>query len=131
MSHFSAHVGIHFCRDLASSSFSGPDLFDEEVLAKVIVASREDMHLDTQLSLAKVFTLPVFRGARNSARNASSGQSSTAASSPVSTPRGRGRGSSESRGVNRKAFSSPGKARSGKSSPCGTSPSSKRRGFRK
>ena len=38
-------MGIHFCRDLASSSFLGPDLFGEEVLAKVIAASRVDTHL--------------------------------------------------------------------------------------
>ena len=114
LSHFPVHVGLHLRRDLDSSSFSGPYLFDEEVLAKIIAASREDMHLDAQLSLAKVFTLPVFRGARNSDRKASSGQSSAAASS-ASAPRGRGRGSMESRGVNRKASSSPGKACSSKS----------------
>ena len=131
LSHFLARVGLHFHRDLASSSFSGLDLFDEEVLAKVIAASREDTHLNAQLSLAKVFTLPVFRCARNSDRKASSCQDSAAASSPVSMLRGRGRGSSESRGVKRKASSSPGKARSGKSPRCGTSPSSKRPGFRK
>ena len=65
LSHFPLHVGLHFRRDLASSSFSGPDLFDEEVLARIIAASRENSHLDAQLSVAKAFTLPVFRGARN------------------------------------------------------------------
>ena len=95
-------VGIHFHRDLASSSFCGPDLFDEEVLAKVIAASREDTHLDAPLTLAKVFTLPVFCSARNSDRKASSGQSFVAASS-VSAPRGRGGDSTESRGVKQKA----------------------------
>ena len=29
LSHFPSHVRLHFRRDLASSSFSGPDLFDE------------------------------------------------------------------------------------------------------
>ena len=117
LSRFSAHVGLHFRRDLASFSFARPDLFDEEVLARVIAVSREDTHLDTQLSLAKVFsfTLPVFCGARNSDRKASSGQSSAAVSSPVSTPRGRGRGSTEFRSGKRKASSSPGKGRFTKS----------------
>ena len=124
LSHFRAHMGLHFHRDLASFSFAGPDLFDEEVLARVTAASRKDTHLGAQLSRAKVFTLPVFRGARNSDRKASSGQSSASASSPVSTPRGRGRGSTESRSAKRKASSSPGKGRFAKSSLL-----SKRRGF--
>ena len=103
LTHFPVPVGIHFHRDLASSSFCGPDLFDEEVLAKVIAASREDTHLDAPLTLAKVFTLPVFCSARNSDRKASSGQSFVATSSPVSAPRGRGGDSTESRGVKQKA----------------------------
>ena len=131
LSHFPAHVGFHFHRDLASSSFSGPDLFDEEVLARVIAASRETTHLDAQLSLAKVFSLPVFRGARSSDRKASSGQNSAAAASPVSAPRGRGRGSSESQNGKRKASSSPESCRFSKSPHRGTMPLSKQRGFRK
>ena len=35
LSHFLSHVGLHFCKDLVSSSFLGLALFDEEVLAKV------------------------------------------------------------------------------------------------
>ena len=66
MSHFLSHVDLHFRNDLASSSFLGQALFDEEVLARVVAASREDSHLDVQLSIAKAFTLPVFQGARNS-----------------------------------------------------------------
>ena len=58
-------------KDLAS--FSGPHVFDEEVLARVIAASREDSHLDAQLSIAKTFTLPVFRAeAKNPGLKASS-----------------------------------------------------------
>ena len=131
LNHFCAHVGLHFRRDLASSSFSGPDLFNEEVLARVIAASREDTHLDAQLSLAKVFSLPVFRGARSSDRKASSGQNSAAASSPVSASRSRGRGSSESWNGKRKASSSTGRGCFSKSPRRGTLPSSKRLGFRK
>ena len=88
-------MGLHFRRDLAGSSFSGTPLFDEEVSAKVIVASCEDSHLTAQLSIAEAFTHPVFRGARNPDRKASSGQDSGAASSLLSAPRGRGRGHSE------------------------------------
>ena len=131
LSHFPLHVGLHFQRDLAGSSFSGPDLFDEEVLAKVIAASREDSHLDAQLSIAKAFTLPVFQGARNPDWKASSGQESAAAPSSTSASRGRGRGYSDSRGEKRKASSSPGKSRASKSPRRGTSPSSKQRGFLK
>ena len=131
LSHFPVHVGLHFCRDLASSLFLGPYWFDEEVLARVIAASRQDTHLDAQLSLAKGFTLPVFSGARSSDQKASSGQNSAAAASPVSTPRGRGRGSTKSRELGNKISSSPGKGRFSKSPHRGISPSSKWRGFRK
>ena len=55
LSHFPPHVGSHFMKDLASSSFSGPHVFDDELLARVIAASSEDSHLDVQLSMAKVF----------------------------------------------------------------------------
>ena len=55
LSHFPPHVGAHFKKDLASSSFSGPHVFDDEVLTRVIAASREDSHLDAQLSVAKAF----------------------------------------------------------------------------
>ena len=60
LSHFPSHVGPHFKKDLAASSFNGPYVLDDEVLASVIAASREDSHLDAQLSIAKAFTLPVF-----------------------------------------------------------------------
>ena len=73
LSHFLSHVGSHFKRYLASSSFCGPHVFDDEVLARVIAASREDSHLDAQLSIAKAFTLTVFRAeAKNPGRKASS-----------------------------------------------------------
>ena len=49
LSHFPLHVGPHFKKDLAASSFDGPYVFDEGVLASVIAASREDSHLDAQL----------------------------------------------------------------------------------
>ena len=85
LSHFLSHVGPHFKKDLAASSFSGPHVFDDEVLAKVIAASREDSHLDAQLSIAKAFTLPVFRAeAKNTGRKASSGQGSSASSASTS-----------------------------------------------
>ena len=110
-------------------SFSGPDLFDEEVLARVIAASCEDSHLDAQLSVAKAFTLPVFWGARNPDRKASSGQESAATSSSAFAPTGRERSFSESWGAKRKASSSPEKGRSLKSPHHGTLPSIKRPGF--
>ena len=61
LSHFPPHVRSHFKKDLTSSSYGGPHVFDDEVLARVIAASREDSNLDAQLSIAKAFTLPVFR----------------------------------------------------------------------
>ena len=86
--------GPHFKKDLAAASFDVSYVFDDGVLASVIAASREDSHLDAQLSIAKAFTLPVFRAeAKNTGRKASSGQSSSASSASTSGFRGRGRGS--------------------------------------
>ena len=94
LSHFPSHVGSHFKKKLASSSCETPFLFDDKVLAKVIAASREDSNLDAQLSVAKAFTLPVFRGgAKGSGWLASSGRGSSASSASSSGFRGRGRGS--------------------------------------
>ena len=94
--------------------------FDDEVLARVIATSREDSHLDAQLSIAKAFALPVFRAeAKNTGRKASSGQGSSASSASTSGFRGRGRGS-DSGGSKRKA-SSPGCYRSKKSPRRGSS----------
>ena len=124
LSHFPSHAGPHFKKDLAASSFSGPHVFDDEVLARVIAASREDSHLDAQLSIAKAFTLPVFRAeAKNTGRKASSGHGSSTSSS-TSGFRGRGRGS-YSGGSKHKA-SSPGPYQSKKSPRRGSSPASKR-----
>ena len=123
--HFPSHVGAHFKKDLAAASFGGPHVFDDEVLARVIAASREDSHLDAQLSIAKAFTLPVFRvEVKNTGRKASSGQSSSASSASTSGFWGRGRGS-DSGGTKRKA-SSPGRYRSKKPPRSGSSPASKR-----
>ena len=89
LSHFPLHVGPHFKKDLAASSFNGPHVFDDEVLARVIAASREDSHLDAQLLIAKAFTLPVFRAeAKNTGRKASSGQGSSVSSASTSGFRG-------------------------------------------
>ena len=124
LSHFPSHVGPHFKKDLAAASFNGPHVFDDEVLARVIVASREDSRLDAQLSIAKAFTLPVFRAeAKNTGRKASSGQGSSACSASTSGFRGQGRGS-DSGGSKRKA-SSPGRYRNKKSPRRGSSPASK------
>ena len=110
LSHFPLHVGSHFKKDLASSSFTGPHVFDNEVLARVIAASREDSHLDAQLSIAKVFSLPVFcADVKNPGRKASSAQGSSASSASTLGFQGRGRGS-DSGGSKRKA-SSPGRSR--------------------
>ena len=60
LSHFPSHVGTHFRCDLAASSFAGPFLFADDILARVIAACREDLHLDAQLSIAKAFKFPIF-----------------------------------------------------------------------
>ena len=113
-------MGSHFKKDLASS-FSGPHVFDDKVLARVIAASRENSHLDAQLSIAKAFTLPVFHAdAKTSGRKASSAQDSLASSASTSGFRGRGRGS-DSGGSKQKA-SSPGRSRSKKSPRRGSFP---------
>ena len=125
LSHFPPHVGSHFKKDLASSSFGGPHVFDDEVLARVTAASREDSNLDAQLSIAKAFTFPVFRtDMKKSGRKDSSGQDSSVSSASSLGFRGRGRGS-DSGGSKRKA-SSPGCSRKEKSSRRGSSPASKR-----
>ena len=117
LSHFPPHVGSHFKKDLASSSFSGPHVSDNEILARVIAAYREDSNLDAQLFIAKAFTLPVFcADTKKSGRKTSSGQESSASSSGF---RGRGRGS-DSEGWKCKA-SSPGRSCK-KSSRRGSSP---------
>ena len=125
LSHFPLHAGPHFKKDLAAASFNGPHVFDDEVLPRVIAASREDSHLDAQLSIAKAFTLPVFRAeAKNTGWKASSVQGSSVSSASTSGFRGRGRGS-DSGGSKHKA-SSPGCYRSKKSPRRGSSPASKR-----
>ena len=50
LDHFPSHVGLHFRRELAASSFEGSFLFAEDVLARVTVSFQEDSHLDAQLS---------------------------------------------------------------------------------
>ena len=127
LSYFPSHVGIHFPRELVGFFFSGPNLFEEEVLVRVIAASREDSHLYVQLSIARAFSLPVFLGARNPDRKASLQE--FAAASSTSAQRGRERGYLDSRGGKRKASSCPGKSRSSKSPSRGTSLSSKGWGF--
>ena len=130
LSHFPSHVRSHFKEEL-TSSFEIPFLFDDEVLAKVIAASRKDSNLDAQLSIAKVFTLPVFRGgAKNSGWTTSSGLGSSASSASSSGFCGKGRGS-DSSGTKRKTSSGPGWARREKSPRRGSFPSAKRRGSRK
>ena len=122
LSHFPSHVAPHLKKDLAASSFNGPHVFDDEVFARVIAASKEDSHLDAQLSIAKAFTFPVFRAeAENTLRKASSSQGSSASTSGF---RSRDRGS-DSGGSKRKA-SSPGRYRNKKSLRRGSSPASKR-----
>ena len=66
LSHFPLHVGLHFQRDLAGSSFSGPDLFDEEVLAKVIAASREDSSLGCAIIYCESVHPPCVSGCQES-----------------------------------------------------------------
>ena len=131
LSHFPSHVGIHFRKDLAASSFAGPFLFDDEVLARIIASSREDSHLDAQLSIAKAFKLPVFWGAGNADRKASSNQRSEASPSSSSVPRGRGGSNLEDKGAKLKAPPSPRKGRSYKAPRHSASPGKGKRNFRK
>ena len=83
LAHFPSHVGIHFRRDLAASSFEGPLMF-ADVLARVSASFREDSHLDAKLSIAKAFKLPIFRAAGNSDRKASNQRSNAPTSSSSS-----------------------------------------------
>ena len=53
LSHFPAHIGSHFRVQLASSSFNGLFLFDDEVLLTVLTASREDSAVSTNIALTK------------------------------------------------------------------------------
>ena len=92
LSHFPAYVGSHFRALLAASSFAGPNLFEDSVLDKVLVESREYSAVSANLDLVKAVSFPVF-GAARSGQKASSDQPSTAAFSS-SASRGRGRGSS-------------------------------------
>ena len=129
LSYLPPHMRAHFKKDLASS-FSGPHVFDDEVLARVIAASREDSKMDAQLSIAKAFTLPVFRAdTKNPGRKASSGQDSSVSSASSLDFRERGRGS-DSGGSKRKA-SSPGRSCKQKSPHLGSFPASNRRRGRK
>ena len=86
------------------SFFLTSALFVLKVLAMVIAASSEGFPLDAHLSIAQALSLPVFQSARTSVRGFSCGQESVVPSSS-SPPRGRGYGSSESRGGKRNASS--------------------------
>ena len=131
LSHFPSHVGTHFCRDLAASSFEGPFLFEDEVLARVIAASRKDSNLNAQLSIAKAFKFPVFPGFGNSDWKASSGQHSGSSSSSSSASKGKGSEDSEKKGEKRKASSSPSRSCSSKSPKHHSSPGKGKKNFRK
>ena len=102
LSHFPAHIGVHFHSLLAASSFDGPNLFEEEVLSRVLAESREDSAVSANLALVKAVSFPVF-GAAKSGWKASSDQSSSAASSAAAS-RGRGRDSSSDQ--NKKGYPS-------------------------
>ena len=109
LTYFPSHVGVHFRRELAASSLEGSHLFMEDFLARVIASSREDWHLDVQLSVAKAFKLLVFRVAGNADRKVSSNQRSEASASSSSSSRGKGGSVSESKGAKRMFPSSPAK----------------------
>ena len=91
LSHFPARIGPHFWAHLASSSFEGPYLFNDESLSQVLTASREDSAVSANIALTKAASFPVF-GAGKSDRKASSDRSSNASSSSAPSW-GRGRGS--------------------------------------
>ena len=90
LSHFSEHIGSHFCAQLASSSFNGPFLFDDDVLSEVLTASREDSAVSANIALTKAVSSAF--GAGKSDREASSDWTSNTSSSSGSS-RGKGRGS--------------------------------------
>ena len=97
LSHFPAHISSHFRSSLVSS-FTGPYLFDEEALLRVLAASREDSAVSANVALVKAVSFPVF-GAGKSDRKASFDQSSAIS-------RGRGRGSISDRFRKASALSS-------------------------
>ena len=130
-SHFPSDVVIHFRKDFAASSFEGPHLFAEDVLARVIASSREDSHLDAQLSIAKAFKLLIFCVAGNSDRKASSNQRSNAAASSSSCPKGRGGSTLENRGSKGKSPSSSPKGNASKSQKRSVSLGKGKRNFHK
>ena len=103
LSHFPPNVGKHFKDQLQASSFDSEYLFDETVLNRVLVESREDSAVSANVALSKAFSLPVFGGAKTGGK-ASTTQSSApqAASSKQSSYRGKGRG--YSKGQKRKYF---------------------------
>ena len=120
--------GSHFKKDFAFS-FSGPHVFVDEVLARVIAGSRRGFPLDAQLSIAKTFTLPVFRAdAKTAGRKASSAQGSSASSASSSGFRGGGGGGEAgawTQGGQSERLLPPGCSRSKKSPRLGFSPASK------
>ena len=92
LSHFPAHIGSHFRAQLASYSFNGPFLFDDEVLSKVLTASREDSVVPANIALTRAVSSPTFEAGKSD-RKASSDRASIASSSSASaSSRGRGRG---------------------------------------
>ena len=117
LSHFPPHVAAHFKAQLAASDFSSSGLFDEDTLASVLAATREDSQLEAQLAMAKAFSFPVFGKAIKKAADPS-------ASASASAPAQRGKGRGAGKGYKRKASASPGRGRGYKSPRGGASASS-------
>ena len=129
LSHFPANVGKHFRTQLQASSFDGEFLFEDSVLQRILVESREDSAVSANVALTKVINLPVF-GAGKTASKASTEQSSSAsgttATPPVFTYRGRGRGAGRGQKRKNNNNSQPGNA---SKSTRGGSNASRGRGF--
>ena len=68
LSHFPAHIRAHFCSLLAVSSCDGPNLFEEEVLSRVLAESREDSTVSANLASVKAVSFPVFGAAKSGRR---------------------------------------------------------------
>ena len=102
LSHFPANIGKHFKDQLLASSFDGDELFEEEVLRRVLSESCEDSFLSANMALTKAVSLPVFGGGKAGGK-ASTAQSSSSTGNSTSASGGRGRGRGHYRGQKRKA----------------------------
>ena len=79
LTHFPGHIGEHHKAQLQASAYGGSQLFEEDVLTRVLSESREDSAVSANVALIKGFTFPIFGKKAQEQK----------ASSPV-VPRGQG-----------------------------------------